>query len=68
MKAVESDEVLCTVVFRLKDGQSGAGRFIYGLACQVERWQAVEVLSLSVGDLHYEKDELPTHGGEDDSK
>jgi hypothetical protein len=28
----------------------------------------VEVLSLSVGDLHYEKDDLPTHGGEDDSK
>lgn len=68
MKATESEEVLCTVVFRLKDGQGAAGRFIYGLACQIERWQGVEVLSLSVGDVHYQKDQLTTHGGVDESQ
>jgi len=50
-----SGEDLCTVVFRLKKGRNDAGRFLYALACRVEQWKDVEVVSLDVGDLHYQK-------------
>lgn len=53
MKPSEEQDILCTVVFRLKKGQADAGRFVYSLACRVEQWKDVEVLSLSVGDLEY---------------
>lgn len=48
-------EDLCTVVFRLKKGHTDAGRFVYALACRVEQWKDIEVLSLDVGELHYQK-------------
>lgn len=47
------------MVFRLKQGRRDAGRFVYALACRVEQWTEVEVVSLQVGDLHYQK-EVPT--------
>jgi len=47
-------EDLCTVVFRLKNGRSAANSFVYALACKVEQWKDVEVVSLDVGELHYQ--------------
>lgn len=55
MNSCEPDEVLCTVVFRLNNGQRDIGRFVYALACRVENMQDVEVVTLSVGDLQYRK-------------
>jgi hypothetical protein len=48
------NEDLCTVVFRLKNGRADANRFVYALACRVEQWKDVEVVSLDVGEWHYE--------------
>jgi len=56
LKNDRNGQDLCTVVFRLKKGRRGAGRFVYALACRVEQWTDVEVISLQVGDLQYEKE------------
>lgn len=55
MNKKHSDDLpcLCTVVFDIKKGQADVGRFIYALACRVEKWQDIEVVSLKVGDQHY---------------
>jgi hypothetical protein len=50
----EISDDLCTVVFRLKNGRADANRFVYALACRVEQWKDVEVVSLDVGEWHYE--------------
>lgn len=44
----------CTVLFRLKNGSKDAGRFVYALACFVERWRDVDVVSLKVADVDYD--------------
>lgn len=49
----ENDQNLCTVLFRLKNGNPDAGRFVFALACFVERWKDVDVLSLKVADVDY---------------
>ena len=55
MNKKNSDDVpcLCTVVFDLKKGPADIGRFIYALACRVEQWQDIDVVSLKVGDQQY---------------
>lgn len=61
------EEDLCTVVFRLKKGHTDVGRFVYALACRVEQWKDVEVVSLDVGDLHYQKNNT-THSVQGDAQ
>lgn len=49
----DNEQNLCTVVFHLKQGKADVGRFIYALACGVERWKHIEILSLKVGDHQF---------------
>jgi hypothetical protein len=49
----DTDQSLCTVLFRLKNGNTDAGRFVFALACFVERWKDVDVISLKVADVDY---------------
>lgn len=51
-KDLDSDH--CTVLFRLRNGSKDAGRFVFALACFVERWRDVDVVSLQVADVDYD--------------